>query len=49
MLAGVDSGENGSKAGIGRVRTKRPSRLKYKSICCFKLAADMVGVASGSL
>jgi hypothetical protein len=54
VLAGDDRGEKGSKGGERRVRlpdvdTGRLSGLKYKFICCFKLAADMVGVASGSL
>ena len=54
MLAGAARGEKGSKGRGGReslpnVATRRLSRLKYKLICCFKLAADMVRVASGSL
>ena len=31
------------------VDTRRLLGLEYKVICHFKLAADMVGVASGSL
>jgi hypothetical protein len=31
------------------VNTGRLSGMKYKLVCCFKLAVDMVGVASGSL
>ena len=49
MLADAAMGENGSKGGKGRVRlpdvdTERLSGLKYKLVCHFKLAADMVEV-----
>ena len=41
-------GKNGSKSEGGRVKlldvdTGRLLGLKYKLICCFKLAADVVG------
>ena len=49
MLASATRGwGNGSKVGEGQVRllnvvTGRLLGLKYKLICCFKLAADMLG------
>ena len=48
VLAGATRGERGSKGGGGRVRLsdvriERLSGLKYKLICHFKLATDMVG------
>ena len=33
---------------LSTVDTRRLTGLKYKLICRFKLAVDMVGVASGS-
>ena len=47
MLAGVARGEKGSKGEGGQARlsnidTGRLSGLKYKLICRFKLATDMV-------
>ena len=47
MLAGGTRGEKGSKGGGGQVRlldvdTGRLLGLKYKLICHFKLAVDMV-------
>ena len=52
VLAGGAIGKKGSMGGGGRVRlpdidSRRLSGLKYLLICRFKLAADMVGVASG--
>ena len=49
VLAGAARGKKGSKGGGGRVRLldvdiRRLSGLKYKLICHFKLATDMVGV-----
>ena len=56
MLAGAPrcSGEKGSRvgeSGVGLidVNTRRLSGLEKKLVCCFKLVADMVSVASGSL
>ena len=54
VLAGAARGKKGSKGGGSRVRlpdadTGRLLGLKYKLICHLKFAADMVGVASGSL
>ena len=48
VLAGAARGEKGSKGRGGRVRlsnvdTGRLTGLKYKLICHFKLAVDMVG------
>ena len=52
MLAGSARGEKGSEGSRVRlpdVDTGRQSRLKNELVCCFKLATDVVGVASGSL
>jgi hypothetical protein len=54
VLAGAARGKKGNKGRGGRVRlsdvdTRRLSGLKYKLICCFKLAMGMIGRASGSL
>ena len=45
VLAGAARGEKGSKGGGGHqmLIPGRLSRLKYKLICHFKLAANMVG------
>ena len=57
MLEGAARGLVGKRiVGMWRSRvtltnfgTRKLSRLKYKLVCYFKLVADMVGVASGSL
>ena len=48
VLAGAARVKKGSKSGGSRVRisnvdTGRLTGFKFKLICCFKLAADMVG------
>ena len=50
MLPDATKGEQGSKGGGGQMRLSnvdigRLTGFKYKLICRFKLAADMVGVA----
>ena len=47
VLAGSARGGKGNKGVGGRLRfpdvdTQRQSGFKYKLICCFKLAVDMV-------
>ena len=48
MLAGAARGEMGSKGGGGRVRlsnddTRKLAGFQNELVCCFVLAADMVG------